>query len=168
MRKTKVKRGENLKSQKAITLIALVITIIVLLILAAVSIATLTGNNGLLTKASDAKEMTRAGEVEEIVNLWKTENGMSEYNSDSSVTIKTEEELLQELLDGKKIFEEEIDRENKIITIGNKKINYKIDAKLTDIYVALYKDGTLVFSNNKEDIDEGQVAEGKNYGNIKR
>lgn len=34
MRKTKVKRGENLKNQKAITLVALVITIIVLLILA--------------------------------------------------------------------------------------------------------------------------------------
>ena len=34
MRKTKVKRGEKLKNQKAITLIALVITIIVLLILA--------------------------------------------------------------------------------------------------------------------------------------
>lgn len=154
--------------QKGITLIALVITIIVLLLLAGVSISMLTGENGIITQAQNAKEMTRAGEVEEIVNLWKTENGMSEYNSDSSVTIKTEEELLQKLLDGKKIFEEEIDRENKIITIGNKKINYKIDAKLTDIYVALYKDGTLVFSNNKEDIDEGQVAEGKNYGNIKR
>ena len=34
MRKTKVKGKENLKGQKAITLIALVITIIVLLILA--------------------------------------------------------------------------------------------------------------------------------------
>ena len=157
-----------MKNQKGITLIALVITIIVLLLLAGVSISMLTGENGIITQAQNAKEMTRAGEVEEIVNLWKTENGMSEYDSDSSVTIKTEGELLQELLDGKKIFEEEIDRENKIITIGNKKINYKIDAKLTDIYVALYKDGTLVFSNNKEDIDEGQVAEGKNYGNIKR
>ena len=56
MRKTKVKRKENLKSQKAITLIALVITIIVLLILAAVSIATLTGENGILTQAGNAKE----------------------------------------------------------------------------------------------------------------
>ena len=37
-----------------ITLIALVITIIVLLILAGVTIATLTGDNGLLTKASEA------------------------------------------------------------------------------------------------------------------
>ena len=42
--------------QKGITLIALVITIIVLLILAGVSIATLTGQNGILTRASDAKK----------------------------------------------------------------------------------------------------------------
>ena len=47
---------EKEKANKGITLIALVITIIVLLILAAISIATLTGENGLLTKASTAKE----------------------------------------------------------------------------------------------------------------
>ena len=44
------------KEVKGITLIALVITIIVLLILAGVSIAMLTGNNGILTQASNAKE----------------------------------------------------------------------------------------------------------------
>ena len=42
----------KLNSNKGITLIALVITIIVLLILAAVSIATLTGENGILTQAT--------------------------------------------------------------------------------------------------------------------
>lgn len=43
-----------MKNQKGITLIALVITIIVLLILAGVSIAMLTGDNGLLTKSQTA------------------------------------------------------------------------------------------------------------------
>ena len=43
------------KSSKGITLIALVITIIVLLILAGVSITMLTGNNSILQKATDAK-----------------------------------------------------------------------------------------------------------------
>ena len=69
MRKTKVKRGENLKSQKAITLIALVITIIVLLILAAVSIATLTGENGILTQANNAKTKTTEAQVNEEIKL---------------------------------------------------------------------------------------------------
>ena len=44
--------------QKGITLIALVITIVVLLIFAAVSIATLTGENGILSRADDARENT--------------------------------------------------------------------------------------------------------------
>ncbi len=47
------------QTNKGITLIALVITIIVLLILAAVSISTLTGENGILAKANEAKESTK-------------------------------------------------------------------------------------------------------------
>lgn len=47
-----------MKNQKGITLIALVITIIVLLILAGVSIAMLTGENGILTNATESKNKT--------------------------------------------------------------------------------------------------------------
>ena len=50
------KMKENLKNKNGITLIALVITIVVLLILAGVSIATLIGDNGILTQAGNAKE----------------------------------------------------------------------------------------------------------------
>lgn len=65
------------KDVKGITLIALVITIIVLLILAGVTIATLTGENGVLTKANTAKqETTKQGakekvQVEVLRKLWK-------------------------------------------------------------------------------------------------
>ena len=53
--------------EKGITLIALVITIIVLLILAGVAIATLLGENGIITRATTAKEKTqRAGAVERV------------------------------------------------------------------------------------------------------
>ena len=58
-----------MKNQKGITLIALVITIIVLLILAGVSIAMLTGQNGILTQAQNASEATLKGEAEEAVKL---------------------------------------------------------------------------------------------------
>ena len=53
------------RKQKGITLIALVITVIVLLILAGVSIATLTGNNGILTRANEAKEKSKEAEKQE-------------------------------------------------------------------------------------------------------
>ncbi len=55
------------KAQKGITLIALVITIIVLLILAGITIATLTGENGILGKANTAKqETTKQGAKEKV------------------------------------------------------------------------------------------------------
>ena len=58
---------KDFKQNNAITLIALVITIIVLLILAGVTIVTLTGDNGLITKASDAqKETLKAEGLEKI------------------------------------------------------------------------------------------------------
>lgn len=47
------------KFNSGITLIALVVTIVVLLILAGVSISTLTGDNGIITRANQAKESTR-------------------------------------------------------------------------------------------------------------
>ena len=58
-----------MKTQKGITLIALVITIIVLLILAGVSIAMLTGENGILTQATNAKTETAEAEAIERINL---------------------------------------------------------------------------------------------------
>ncbi len=60
---------ERLKNDKAITLIALVITIIVLIILAGVSITTLAGENGILLQAKNAKEKNEETSTEEIVKL---------------------------------------------------------------------------------------------------
>lgn len=56
-----------LKEQKGITLVALVITIIVLLILAGVTIAALSGPNGILSNASQATEDTAVSEAKEAV-----------------------------------------------------------------------------------------------------
>ncbi len=58
-----------MKKQNGITLIALVITIIVLLILAGVSIAMLTGDNGILTKAKSANEQNKEAEIKEALSL---------------------------------------------------------------------------------------------------
>lgn len=57
------------KNAKGITLIALVITIIVLLILAGVTIATLTGDNGILNQAGKAKDKTTEAESIERVQV---------------------------------------------------------------------------------------------------
>ena len=64
----KGEKDKNMRN-KGITLIALVITIIVLLILAAVSIATLTGENGILTRAQDAKTNNEIAEEKEAIGI---------------------------------------------------------------------------------------------------
>ena len=63
------KEKNIVKKQTGITLIALVITIIVLLILAGVSIATLTGNNGILKQANTAKENNKVAAAKEKVQV---------------------------------------------------------------------------------------------------
>jgi len=62
-------KNKKMRTNKGITLIALVITIIVLLILAAVSIATLTGENGILTQAGNSKTDTEKGAAKEKVQV---------------------------------------------------------------------------------------------------
>ena len=62
-----------LKNNYGITLIALVITIIVLLILAGVSIAMLTGQNGILTQAQNAKKETEEAQEDELRRLTSLE-----------------------------------------------------------------------------------------------
>ena len=68
------KLKEELKyGKKGITLISLVVTIIVLLILAGVSIATLTGDNGLLTRANEAETKTEKAKEDELRELTQAE-----------------------------------------------------------------------------------------------
>ncbi len=62
-------KQKNKRLEKGITLIALVITIIVLLILAGVTISMLTGENGILKQATSAKDTTDKSEFEEQVKL---------------------------------------------------------------------------------------------------
>ena len=62
----------KLKSKKGITLVALVVTIVVLLILAGVSINLVLGNNGIIAKAKDAE--TKSAEASQ--NDLKGMNGL--------------------------------------------------------------------------------------------
>ena len=70
--------NESLKKNKGITLIALVITIVVLLILAGITISTLTGENGIFTQANRAKLMTKFSEYNEELELYKQSKRMED------------------------------------------------------------------------------------------
>ena len=78
----------NKQNNRGITLIALVITIIVVLILAGVSISMLTGQNGILTQAQNAKKATEEAAQEENSALSSLEDYMitdESYNKETGV-----------------------------------------------------------------------------------
>ena len=84
------------KNEIGITLIALVITIIVLLILAGVSIAMLTGNNGILTQANNAKIEQSHAAVKEGISLayseYQIEQKTAKVASTETISIPAKEE----------------------------------------------------------------------------
>ena len=75
---------DTLRRNKGITLIALVVTIIVLLILAGISIAMLTGQNGILNRAAEAKEKTRVAQEDESQKLKGYEDTINQYAPSSN------------------------------------------------------------------------------------
>ena len=77
------KRQEN-----GITLIALVITIIVLLILAGVTIAMLTGDNGIISKAMQAKIRTEEAKETEETGLNEIENYINGKSAEAGVVVQ--------------------------------------------------------------------------------
>ncbi len=74
----------TLRRNKGITLIALVVTIIVLLILAGISISMLTGQNGILNRAAEAKEKTGIAQEDESQKLKGYEDTINQYAPSSN------------------------------------------------------------------------------------
>ena len=140
----------KLKEVKGITLIALVITIIVLLILAGVSIATLTGENGILTRATNAKNKTKEAEADEIFKLianeWKIEKAKG----------TSLEAFLEEKEEEYGIETPTADGDGYIIEYNGEKIKIDVNGTLTEVaeneeaatlVPGLYaEDGTMTYS----------------------
>ena len=106
-----------LKKQKGITLIALVVTIVVLLILAGVTISLLLDENGIIAKSKDARSGTRASQVEDEVGMWKQHNFI---NKESNQAQESADTMLASLISRKLLTEDEIDRDQELITIKKK------------------------------------------------
>lgn len=75
----------KMQEEKGITLMALVVTIIVLLILAGISISMLTGDNGIIQKALEAKELTESKQKEEEEALAQMEEYIAQYTQEDYV-----------------------------------------------------------------------------------
>ena len=106
-----------LKKQKGITLIALVVTIVVLLILAGVTISLLLDENGIIAKSKDARTETRVSQIEDEVGMWKQHNFI---NKESNQAQESADTMLASLISRKLLTEDEIDRNQELITIKKK------------------------------------------------
>ncbi len=117
----KVKNVDNkLKTISGITLITLVITIILLIILAGVVINVTIGENGIISKAKNAKEKYEIAGIREKIEIEILNIELEEDNLGNEVTIEL---VLQKLLDNK-IFET-IDKDGKIGYIGSYEVKLK-------------------------------------------
>ena len=70
MEKKSLRKRKTLKNEKGITLIALVITVVILIILATISINFLFGENGLVTKAQQATQLTEEASAMEDMGIY--------------------------------------------------------------------------------------------------
>ena len=97
-RKLKANLSDILKSKesKGITLVALVITIIILLILAGISISSLT-NTGIFEKAKEAKNKSENAELEENKKLDEFEKEIDKYLPDGNGETKTDDDSWKDL-----------------------------------------------------------------------
>ena len=172
------------KRNKGITLIALVVTIIVLLILAGISISMLSGDNGILQRAATAKTETEIGQEKEIIALAYNAS-LAKKRGDMYLTQVTAQDLNPELTkqgasaSGDNPIKVTFNDSKRQYIINNGSIEYEgiqSEGELvqqTDIYVAICTNGTLVFSNNEKSIEDyfednnTELANGYTIKNIK-
>ena len=86
------------KEMKGITLVALVITIVVLLILAGVSINTVLGDDGIIKKAKEAAEATKRASAEEEMNRLVLEYQLA--SNDETLESFLQEKVTEGRIDG--------------------------------------------------------------------
>ena len=134
-------------NQKGITLVALVITIIVLLILAGVTIAALSGDNGILKRGSEAKVQTNVQNAKDLINLGVQEC-MTNYYNGKYVTNDTEV--------------------NTAASIGAYIISKIKSTQASSVIESVSSTGKLIITTNVKDANGNKMsAEVDEYGKLK-
>ncbi len=116
---------KTLKQKRGITLIALIVTIIVLILLAGISVMMLTGNNGILQRAGEAKEKTDDASTKENISLAYNSALIDKYvKTDKTFEEKIEEELVA-IYGADNVEVEDNGDETYIVTVNDKEYNIK-------------------------------------------
>ena len=120
------KAKEKIFKEKGITILALVITIIVLLILAGITIGAITGNNGLIGQTQDAKLETEKAQIKEDLDIMVVQSIGKDGKVDKEVLMPK----LETLPDGKEIYDTD-----EVIYIVYPEYTFKVDLGSGDVTI---------------------------------
>ena len=140
-------------NNKGITLVALVITIVILLVLAGIAISSLTGENGLFARAKQAKEKTVEGQLREEIVMAIQYIQAEELPKGNKVTLET-------LVDGQlesKLKDITAELEGNEINGEYKDYEYTIDSNLN---VTINGEVTGIKIKGSAEVQSGYVFEG--------
>ena len=146
-----------LKNKKGITLIALVVTIVVLLILAGVTISLLLDENGIIAKSKDARNTNRAGAIKEEITLWKADKFAADNGAGSHESM---DDFLARLKTRGLISDEDIAtiKDTRKLQVGKETIVFPSDAKTL---VQAFKDNEIKvgdYLNYNDYVDETKTC----------
>ena len=145
-----------LKNKKGITLIALVVTIVVLLILAGVTISLLLDENGIIAKSKDARNANRAGAIKEEITLWKADKFAADNGAGSHESM---DDFLARLKTRGLISDEDIAtiKDTRKLQVGKETIVFPSDAKTL---VQAFRDNEIKvgdYLNYNDYVDESKT-----------
>lgn len=151
MQKQAKKTKENLRDERGITLVALVVTVIILLILGGITIGAINGDDGVISQTLNSKKQSDMQNGIEIIKAAITEAHTLKPNS------KMQASDIKEALSG---YDVEVSPRGNNYKITLNGTDYRILSdgeviqydymKPTDIiYLKLYEDGTLIFSSKE-------------------
>ena len=146
-----------LRNKKGITLIALVVTIVVLLILAGVTISLLLDENGIIAKSKDARNANRAGAIKEEITLWKADKFAADNGAGSHESM---DDFLARLKTRGLISDEDIAtiKDTRKLQVGKETIVFPSDAKTL---VQAFKDNEIKvgdYLNYNDYVDETKTC----------
>ena len=147
----------NFRNKNAITLIALVVTIVVLLILAGVTISLLLDENGIIAKSKDARNGNRAGTIRDEITLWEADKVASENGAGSHESMDA---FLARLKTRGLINDEDIQKikDTRELQVGKEIIKFPSDAKTL---VQAFNDGEIQvgdYLNYNDYVDETKTC----------
>ena len=159
---------QKLKSNKAITLIALVVKIVVLLILAGISLNLVLGNNGLIKKSKYAKEETTVADEKEKVEMAYVSAALKKLG-DTVTAEELQEELDSSVGAGKTVVTSNGDGTLNVLfnEIGH---NYNVDegtvekVEIDNTKMAMFDTGANTMAKIHSLAQDGEIEDSGNVG----